>query len=263
MTSKDDGDDPDVLADAFKEGFRHIFGEDMPDELPRGFHEKSLSTIFEINQLEKDLGLPNGFFEGILDDGDWEFIIKLHALFEATVTHLLIQHFDDPSLDQIMQRLEMSNFQTGKIGFARALGLVDRDIVRYIQKLSEIRNAFVHNVSNVNIGLKEYLDGLPEGKSKGMKKGFFLGYRLGEALDLKPEEGFVKRKPLMQLFCVPLYEHVPQLSIWIGALHCLSLIQNRIAIVKLGRHESEMVSQQAKLFRRYFGVSALDGDGAP
>ena len=46
-----------------------------------------------IVEFEKKLGVPSGFVKKLLDEDDWSFIIKLHALFEASCAHLLIFHF--------------------------------------------------------------------------------------------------------------------------------------------------------------------------
>ncbi len=37
----------------------------------------------EVSELESLLGLPNGFYNNLLAEDDWSFVIKLSALFEA------------------------------------------------------------------------------------------------------------------------------------------------------------------------------------
>ena len=42
-----------------------------------------------VRTLGTDIGLPIGFLEGLRAEDDWSFIIKVHALIEAAVSHLL------------------------------------------------------------------------------------------------------------------------------------------------------------------------------
>ena len=46
-----------------------------------------------ILELEAKVGVKENFFRGLLEEDDWSFVIKLHALFEASCTHLLLFHF--------------------------------------------------------------------------------------------------------------------------------------------------------------------------
>ncbi len=43
-----------------------------------------------LSALEIDLHLPSGFVMRLLDEDDWSFVIKLHALFEAALTCALV-----------------------------------------------------------------------------------------------------------------------------------------------------------------------------
>ncbi len=38
-----------------------------------------------LQELELDLGLPKGFCIKLLEEDDWSFVIKLHALLESAV----------------------------------------------------------------------------------------------------------------------------------------------------------------------------------
>ena len=40
-------------------------------------------------EFEQRLGLKSGFYQDIVTNDDWSFIIKLNALFEAACTHAL------------------------------------------------------------------------------------------------------------------------------------------------------------------------------
>ena len=91
-----------------------------------------------ILKFEKKIGVQAGFFEKLKDEDDWSFIIKLHALFETACTHLLIFHFNEPNLVNILSRLEISNKTTGKLALLKELGLLGKNYRVFIYSLSEL-----------------------------------------------------------------------------------------------------------------------------
>ena len=121
-----------------------------------------------VHEIEKDLTIPKGFFWSLLKEDDWSFIIKLHSLIEAAITHLLVKEIARPELENIFANLELSNYRTGKMVFLKDLGLL-KPYHKYVQELSAIRNDFVHNISNVTVSLKEYLDNKPDRKNNLFK----------------------------------------------------------------------------------------------
>ena len=108
-----------------------------------------------IVSLQEKLSLPTDFFKRLLEEDDWSFIIKLHALIEAACTDLLLHHFDEPSLKNIISRLELSDKAFGKLAFIKELELLGDTSRRYISSLSEWRNNFVHNVQNCSASLEK------------------------------------------------------------------------------------------------------------
>src|SRR5208283_2682599 len=105
---------------------------------------KTIEQVIELikkllEPLETKLNLEKGFFFKITDEDDWSFIIKLHALIEAAVSHLLTDVLGREELSDVFAELEMSNKKRGKLAFVRALNLLDEDDRRFISKLSELR----------------------------------------------------------------------------------------------------------------------------
>ena len=49
------------------------------------------ATLFDtVKKLETEIGVTPGFLERLLTDGDdWSFVIKVHAVAETALTHLL------------------------------------------------------------------------------------------------------------------------------------------------------------------------------
>ncbi len=105
-------------------------------------------------ELQQRIGLPPDFLESIRDENDWSFVVKMHALMEAAITGLLTLRLGEESLHDIFARLP---FAPGKLVFAKALELLDSNDRRFLHKLAELRNRLVHDVSNVNFDLVEYV----------------------------------------------------------------------------------------------------------
>src|SRR6266568_9608134 len=77
--------------------------------------------------LESDFGLSEGFYRRLLQEDDWSFVVKLHALLEATMTSLLTAHFRDARLQDLLARMEIgARAAGGKLSFASALGILSQ-----------------------------------------------------------------------------------------------------------------------------------------
>jgi hypothetical protein len=169
--------------------------------------------VFEtVKRVEKQLSLPEGFYDDLYEDDDWSFVIKLHSLMEAAVSGLLMEVLGHTQLYEVISRLELSNRTTGKMAFVKSLDLVDDNFRRFIHTLSEIRNDFVHDVSNVGVDLQKYLS--QPGQLEAATKAFCFGVDKVEydERELSNKE-YMKENP----------KHV----IWIGGVLCLSVIYIR------------------------------------
>jgi hypothetical protein len=118
-----------------------------------------------LRQSEQDLHLREGFFQMLLQEDDWSFVIKIHALIEAAVSQQLAAVLDSRLLT-IFQHLELGDIRSGKIIFAEALGLLQKDTCRYIRKLSELRNSLVHDIRKTDFSFKGYFESLDENQKK-------------------------------------------------------------------------------------------------
>lgn len=185
-----------------------------------------------ILDLEKKLNLPKDFFKNLLEEDDWSFIIKLHALVEAACGSLLLRHFAEPGLKHIISRLELSNKTTGKIVFLKELGLLGETNRRFVSSLSEWRNKFVHNVHNCNSKLQEIVDNM----DKDAIKKFAVDFspyesnlrRLTNITVKSPDDKKIKLlddKTIAQLDVNKLIERSrknPKMHIWLGAYNMLT-----------------------------------------
>jgi desulfoferrodoxin (superoxide reductase-like protein) len=118
----------------------------------------------DAESLEKELGLPNGFLQELRDSDDWSFVIKVHALMEASVSYLLRHHFGDERLANVFDFMELSDKRRGKIAIVSALDLLPKFNRRFLAKLSELRNSVVHNINQVDFKLPEHVKSLEKQK---------------------------------------------------------------------------------------------------
>lgn len=146
-------------------------GVSCPLQMGRFVNPSPSDPIAWVGQFEKELNLPNGFFLNLLiKEDDWSFTIKLHALVEAAVSHLLASICGDRLLD-IFTRLELSSDTIGKVAFAKALDVLDKDERTFVRKLSEIRNSFAHDVRKAGATLANYVAGLNNDQLKVFSRG--------------------------------------------------------------------------------------------
>ena len=164
----------------------------------------------EIRDLEKLLGISEGFCLKLLDEDDWSFVIKLHAILEAAIGNMLKTTIENVSIDpavsekleKIFSRLEMSNVDTGKVAFAKALNLLKKYEVEFITTLSQIRNQYVHNISNIEKSLN---DNIKESHATKIEK-FFDNSDITKNLILQKPKLYIWKAGILLLSIIRL-EH--------------------------------------------------------
>lgn len=119
----------------------------------------------DISKLEQLLELPPGFVDGLLNEDDWSYVVKTHALLEAALTHMLIDA-NDPRLADVFRKLQLGGGRTGKIAFAKALEVADPASLKLISQISELRNSLVHDVRQFSFKLVPYVQSLPPNESR-------------------------------------------------------------------------------------------------
>ena len=68
--------------------------------------------------------------------------------------------------------MDFNNTKSGKVAFARALGLLESREVAFLRGLSELRNQLVHDIRNVDFSLTAYFATLNESQRKKFKSEF-------------------------------------------------------------------------------------------
>lgn len=123
-------------------------------------------------ELLASVGLAPDFLLKLVAEDDWSLIIKLHAVFEAVLGSLIVKELGKPSVSDVVAQLDFNNIKTGKVAFARALGLLDKREMAFLRGLSELRNALVHNVQNVGFDIRTHVLALDLPKRKKFKAEF-------------------------------------------------------------------------------------------
>jgi hypothetical protein len=111
-----------------------------------------------LNELERDLELPDGFFVLLAGEDPWSLVIKSHALLEVAVAHALADALGEPATLEPFSRMEMSNTEVGKLVFAKALRLLEPEHRRFIRALSKLRNTLVHDIRHVGFSFPAHFD---------------------------------------------------------------------------------------------------------
>jgi len=137
----------------------------MPDQSEDDSFLDFLQTSGQfVQKLEVDLGITPGFFQALLDEGDWSFLIKTHALLEAAVSHLISTAVGKPELTTILDKLNLNDDNRGKTGFLKALNLLPPEHIRFIKAMCKMRNLAAHDVDYVSATLPDLLATIPQGE---------------------------------------------------------------------------------------------------
>ena len=203
--------------------------------------DSSWATDFQkhLDALERDLGLPNEFFDSLLEEDDWSFIIKIHALVESAVTYMLAHQPGLRALGDVLGRLDLNDPKKGKVAVAKALNLLDPGDRSFIRALAELRNDLVHNISSVNFDLGHYV----HSRDSQQKKSFAFSFSVG--LDKKQLETDDLKYNTIKFIIAN-----PKFSIWLSTMCFLSLIYLK---KELGRSEIKLAEVQSA------AIEAIDG----
>ena len=156
-----------------------------------------------IKKLEKTIGVPDNFFWSLLErESDWSFIVKLHSFLEAACNQMITSALSKTEIEDIVSRLDMSNKSVGKIAFIKNLSLLEEGARGFLRKLSEIRNLCVHNIENISLSLKEYVQKLDRQQLDNFINQ--IGYDTKEEIEIRgvkvKKEEFIKDNPRISIF---------------------------------------------------------------
>jgi hypothetical protein len=163
----------------------------------------------ELRALEQELGLPLRFTTDLKKDSDWAFVIKMHALIEGGIAHLLEHKLAKPELRDFLNRLSLRG-RVGKVGLARALEVLHPDDARFLEAFGDLRNDYAHNLRNANLPLVQYIQML----TPGHRQRFLAPFHLYLAKTIKYNEKQLARDDFVA--------NHPKQAIWLVAIVVLS-----------------------------------------
>lgn len=153
----------------------------------------SIFRVPDSAKLEATLGVPSGFLAELVEEGDWSFVVKSHALLEAALAELLAQK-GEPRLGKFFRRLPFAGNRNSKLAVARDLGLIDEHVASFLAVFAKLRNNLVHDASLVRFTLEEYVSKMDEAALRSTADAF------GGVLDeLRGAEAVEARRVLAQL----------------------------------------------------------------
>jgi hypothetical protein len=140
-----------------------------------------------IRAVDVQYNLGGGFLVDLYQEDDWSFVIKGHALIEAAVSQLLTQHVGDTRLSGVFERLDLSNTQTGRLAFVKALDLLSENERRFVAGFSQLRNRLVHIVHNVCFRFADDLVAMDTNQRTAFLDWVTYRHPRGESLSLRAE----------------------------------------------------------------------------
>lgn len=131
----------------------------------------TFKKILQINlkELHSELNISPEFFVGLHDEkNSWSFISKFAQFIEGFFTKILVQHLNEEGAYNTISNLP----QSVRLNLAFDLKLITKEQKFLFLTIAEIRNDYIHNISNVEVGLSNYLKTLKEDRVKEIYKRF-------------------------------------------------------------------------------------------
>lgn len=182
-----------------------------------------------IQELEIDIGVKRGFFTALLAEDDWSFIIKLHALYEAAISNLLLNKIGHKEIGDFISRIELGDKSKGKLRLVKDFNFLESGERKFIYALSEIRNNFVHNVKNTNLDLKKYFESLDSKKLKNYIETF--GFTYGKTIEVAGKSIDSKK----------FTRENPKLAIWQNSIYVLGIVSYMTSTEKSKKSTKKMI----------------------
>lgn len=181
-----------------------------------------MSSKPTVPQLLQSVGLPSDFLDHLFKESDWSLVIKLHAVFESVLASLIVRRLATPQAVEVVSHLEFNNAKSGKVAFARALGLLGSRDVAFLRGLSELRNRLVHSIQNISFTFSSYIAAHTAAERKKFRTEF--GFAI-----LQLEGGTVEYERMLK--------NNPRAIVHLAAYACLLNMQFRVS----SQHRNDLV----------------------
>lgn len=194
----------------------------------------SAGIFNDISEFEKLLALPSGFYEKLLEEDDWSFVVKLSALFEAASTHILVKRLGTPELADSFAELDYANSKFGKVTLLKKLDAIANEQSKALLALATLRNKLVHNVASVGFSFEKYIATL----DKQQQNAFVLSFGHGINDNMKLGDDVVSRRDFV-------LENA-KLSLWMTSAEILACLYLEIEVAQF-RLQRLAFSEYAKI----------------
>jgi len=190
-----------------------------------------------IGEFEKRVGLPTGFVYSLAQEDDWTFVIKIHALYETALTHILAMTFGNEKLEDALAEISMAH----KLKLASACSLFDKEDRGMLHALSNLRNKLVHSVDQVAFSFFTYLS------DQNRKKQFLESFaQIWPDPIILPGDGKVEREAFV-------IEN-PRITVWLWCQRILANVYFEHERRRLQEHIDARNHEQAETFRKLLEV---------
>lgn len=197
----------------------------------------------DVAQFEQCLALPSGFYDQLVEEDDWSFVVKLSALFEAACTHILVKRLHTPELEESLAELDHANSKYGKVTLLKKLGAITTEQSTVLQGLASLRNRLVHNISDVGFSFEEYVSTLDNQQTTKLLK--FIGHGITED-EVALGDQMVKRRDFVL--------NNPKLALWLTSAEILACLYLEIEFAQLSL-QRRALAEYANLTRRSSGAA--------
>lgn len=122
-----------------------------------------------LKNLNPKLGISNEFIVEIHDENNsWSFISKIAQVIEGFFTQILVQRLEEKDAYKTISNLS----QAVRINLACDLKIINEQQKLFFLTIAEIRNDYIHNISNIEVTLFDYFQTLKISRKTEIYKRF-------------------------------------------------------------------------------------------
>lgn len=186
--------------------------------------------------LEDEFNLPLNFYNSLLIEDDWSFVIKLSCLFERVFAFGLIVILDAEKLSNEFSKLD----QIVRVKWLKKMSVITTDQANFAIELSKLRNHLVHKVEQLNFSFSSHIESLDKNQIKKFIRIF--GFNIKEHIEIKTKNIRMSKKEMLL--------SNPKTSIWISASEVLSCIH-------IEKDFLELKKQKIEIFKKFYELEKI------
>lgn len=200
-----------------------------------------------VRLLLHQMKLSERTLDAIYVESDWSVVIKLHAMFEATLTRAIVLTLHRPELEDVVARMDMGDKRAGKIEFGkRLIPTLNAAHWDYLNKLAELRNKLVHRIENIEFSFDAHYTAM----DMNQRRAFVRSFSLARQTEMESNPEHVKH------FSENLKSHV-----WLSGMFVLAAITLAIQSALHDRNAQKLKDVMLEQYRRLEEArSKLDGE---